>query len=105
MGELDSSSPLVATELGPSGHEDGQLDLKRKLFSVFRVFRLDVTLVFPEGSTGPAPPLDIYCLRQWKDFAKRLTEQCAYYDLRVNRRAVASFSACNLQYLHQTSLI
>ena len=45
-----------------------------------------IVKVFPKGSTGFMQPLDLYCFRQWKTFAKRVTEQCMMQGFRVDQR-------------------
>ena len=43
--------------------------------------------VFPKGATSIVQPLDVYCFRQWKDFAKRLSEHAFLLDIRLDDRA------------------
>lgn len=62
-----------------TGHKDEAL---------YNIAGKNVTVkVFPEGSTSLVQPLDLYCFRQWKDFAKRLTEHCLLYNFRIDQRA------------------
>ncbi|XP_003744001.2 uncharacterized protein LOC100907425 [Galendromus occidentalis] len=42
--------------------------------------------IFPKGSTSIIQPLDLYCFRQWKDFAKRLTEHAMLLNIRLDDR-------------------
>lgn len=43
--------------------------------------------IFPECTTSLIQPLDLYCFRQWKDIAKRLTEDCQALGIRVDSRS------------------
>jgi hypothetical protein len=60
------------------GHSDAEL---------YKIERKEVNVkVFPKCSTSFMQPLDLYCNRQWKDFAKRLTEHSMLLNFRLDQR-------------------
>ena len=55
--------------------------------SLFQMDEKEVNLkVFPASTTSLLQPLDLYCFRMWKDFAKRLSRACTMHGYRVERR-------------------
>ena len=60
------------------GHRDAEL---------YRFKDKDVTVkVCAPGSTAFVQPLDVYCNRQWKAFAKKNTEHCPLFNYRCDQR-------------------